>query len=77
MGGHGFANGLVPGEFSFFDEHSGSDSSEQFRIRGNLMKTGWREGQLFFVIAVAVTFGEDEFVVNDDAHADARCIPVF
>jgi len=41
------------------------------------LKRGGREGELFFVIAVAVALGEDEFVVDHDADADAGRVPVF
>ncbi len=31
-GGNGFANGLVPCEFAFFDQHAGSDSGEELGV---------------------------------------------
>jgi hypothetical protein len=34
------------------------------------------QGQLFFVVAIAVALGEDEFVVDHDADANTRRVPV-
>jgi hypothetical protein len=74
--GNGVADGLVPGELAFADEHACGSSGEQLGVGSNLAKGVGREGQFFVVVAIAVAFGEDQLVIDNDADADAGRVPV-
>src|ERR1019366_6908340 len=75
-GRHGLPDGLVPGELAFLDEHTRGDRREELGVGGDGTEGGGSERQFLLVIAVAVAFGEDKLVVDDDAYTDARRVPI-
>ena len=74
---NGFADWLVPRQLAFFHEKSRRDGREQFRVRGDGVHRLRRNRQLLLVVAVAITLGEHELVIDDDADPDAWRVPVF
>jgi uncharacterized membrane protein YfcA len=67
---------LIPGEFSFSDQHSSRDGSKELGVRPNWAKCRSRKRQFFFKIAVPVPFGKHKLVVNDNPDSHSRSIPV-
>ena len=74
---HGLLNRPVPGELSFFDQHSRRDRCEQLSVRCNCEHRLRRNGKLLLIISKPVPLREHELVADDNTHADARRIPVF
>ena len=75
-GRHRLPDRLIPGELSFFHQHPRGHRREQLAVGSDLDQSGRRERKLIFIVAIAVSFGEDQLVVHNNAYADPGRIPI-